>query len=150
MTGVQTCALPISAVILDVAHNPHAARALAKNLAAMPLRGRTYAVFAMLSDKDISGVAATVAPLISHWFVCGLEGPRGAGLDDIDEAVTRAGVTTRTRCESVADAFSQACDMATENDRILVFGSFHTVASDRKSTRLNSSHMSESRMPSSA
>jgi len=117
------------AVILDVAHNPHAARALAKNLAAIPLSGRTYSVFAMLADKDISGVAAAVAPLISHWFISGLEGPRGAGLADIDEALARAGVTTRTCCPSVADAFSQACDMATENDRILVFGSFYTVAS---------------------
>lgn len=116
-------------VILDVAHNPHAARGLAANLSAMRIPGRTYAVFAMLADKDISGVAAALAPAISHWFVAGLEGPRGASAADIEQALARARITTVTACTSVADAYAQACDRATENDRILVFGSFYTVGS---------------------
>jgi dihydrofolate synthase/folylpolyglutamate synthase len=116
-------------VVLDVAHNPHAARALAANLHAMKCAGRTYCVFAMLRDKDIPGVAAAVAPLISRWFIAGLDAPRGADIGDIERALGGAGITAFTRCASVADAYVQACDTAGEDDRILVFGSFYTAAS---------------------
>jgi dihydrofolate synthase/folylpolyglutamate synthase len=114
--------------ILDVAHNAHAARALAANLAAMACAGRTYAVFAMLRDKDVAGVAAALAPHISHWFVAGLSGPRGADAGDLERALDAADIAARTPCASVIEAYAQACDMATENDRIAVFGSFYTVA----------------------
>ena len=115
-------------VILDVAHNPHAARALADSLGAMSHRGRTFAVFAMLKDKDIAGVVAALKPAISHWFIAGLDVPRGASADDLEQALAAAGAEQRTRCREVAAAYAQACDMATENDRIVVFGSFYTVA----------------------
>ncbi len=116
-------------VILDVAHNPHAARALAANLAAMGCTGRTVSVFAMFGDKDVAGVVAALAPQISHWVIAGLAGPRGADAGDLERALGAAGIAASTRCASVADAYAQACDMATENDRIAVFGSFYTVAS---------------------
>jgi dihydrofolate synthase/folylpolyglutamate synthase len=116
------------AVILDVAHNPQAARALAASVVAMGPRGRTYAVFGMLKDKDIAGVVAALKPAIAHWFIAGLDVPRGAGVDDLDATLAQAGAEARTRCPDVAAAYAQACDMATENDRILVFGSFYTVA----------------------
>ena len=117
------------AVILDVAHNPQAAGALASSIAAMGGRGRTYAVFAMLKDKDITGVVAALGNAISHWFIAPLEVPRGAGIDQLEAALAAAGAESRTRCSDVASAYAQACDMATENDRIAVFGSFYTVAS---------------------
>ena len=117
------------AVILDVAHNPQAARALAASLAAMGGGGRTYAVFAMLKDKDIAGVVAALRPAIAHWFMAGLDVARGAGVDQLDAVFAAAGIASRTRCADVASAYAQACDIATENDRIVVFGSFYTVAS---------------------
>jgi dihydrofolate synthase / folylpolyglutamate synthase len=116
-------------VILDVAHNPAAAAALAQNLARMPRTGRTYAVFAMLGDKDIRGVVDVMKPHIDEWLVSGLEGPRGTSAAVIREELARAGVLQCVSCcESVAAAYTQACDMAGQNDRIVVFGSFHTVA----------------------
>ena len=117
------------AVILDVAHNPQAARALAASLAAMGRGGRTYAVFAMLKDKDIAGVLAPLRAGIAHWFMAGLDVARGAGVEQLDAVLAQAGIEARTRCADVAAAYAQACDMATENDRIVVFGSFYTVAS---------------------
>jgi len=115
-------------VILDVAHNAHAARALVSNLADMGCAGRTYAVFSMLRDKDVAGVVAAVAPHISHWYIAGLPGPRGTDAGDLARALDGVGMAARTLCPSVVDAYAQACDMATENDRIAVFGSFYTVA----------------------
>jgi dihydrofolate synthase / folylpolyglutamate synthase len=117
------------AVILDVAHNPAAAGALAQNLARMPRTGRTYAVFAMLGDKDIRGVVDVLKPHIDEWLVSGLEGARGTSAAFIREELARAGILECVSCyESVTAAYTQACDMAGQNDRIVVFGSFHTVA----------------------
>jgi dihydrofolate synthase/folylpolyglutamate synthase len=115
-------------VILDVAHNPQAARALAASLKSMGGSGRNFAVFAMLKDKDMAGVAAALKPVITRWFVSGLEGPRGATSAELDGVLTAAGMEAVTPCPDVASAYAQACDMATENDRIVVFGSFYTVA----------------------
>ena len=116
------------AVILDVAHNPQAARALAASLKSMGGAGRTYAVFAMLHDKDIAGVISALQSSVAHWFIAALGGPRGAGMAELGQALAAAGIDAVTPCGDVAAAYSQACDMATENDRILAFGSFYTVA----------------------
>ncbi|OGA49197.1 MAG: bifunctional folylpolyglutamate synthase/dihydrofolate synthase [Betaproteobacteria bacterium RIFCSPLOWO2_12_FULL_62_13] len=116
-------------VILDVAHNPHAAAALAENLGRMGRVRRTLAVFAMLRDKDIEGVIGATRARIDHWFVAGIAAPRGTDAERLVQALRAAGVTAAvTPCASIAAAYVQACDMATENDRILVFGSFYTVA----------------------
>ena len=116
------------AVILDVAHNPQAARALAASLKSMGQAGRTLAVFAMLKDKDIAAVVEALKSSVGHWFVAGLGGPRGAAAGDLERVLAGAGVSAVTACGDVPAAYMQACDMATENDRIVVFGSFYTVA----------------------
>jgi len=116
-------------VILDVAHNPAAARALAENLASMKVAGRTYAVFSMLNDKDIEGVVDATRRYIDEWFFAGTAGQRGAGADVIRDALLRGRVVERIHeHDSIASAYAQACDRAAENDRIVVFGSFYTVA----------------------
>jgi dihydrofolate synthase/folylpolyglutamate synthase len=116
------------AVILDVAHNPQAARTLAASLDAMGRSGRTLAVFSMLKDKDIAGVVGAVKSRIAHWFIAGLGGARGADVVQIEKALAESGAGPATLCSDIAAAYLQACDMAAENDRILVFGSFYTVA----------------------
>ena len=116
-------------VILDVAHNPHAARALAANLASMPRSANTFAVFAMLKDKDIAGVVNAVKDHITRWFVSTTEGPRGAAAQQLAEELNRAGVTAPvTQFEDVAGAWRAARDIAAGNDKIIAFGSFLTVA----------------------
>ena len=115
-------------VILDVAHNPQAARALAASLTAMGGGGRTFAVFAMLKDKDIGGVIAAVKAHVAHWYFSGLGGARGASVAQVAHALEAASVAGATACDDIAAAYAQACDIAAENDRIVVFGSFFTVA----------------------
>jgi len=117
------------AVILDVAHNPQAARVLADNLAAMRSFERTFAVFAMLRDKDIQGVIDAIRDKVDHWLIAAIEGPRGADAVLLQSRLMAAGVTAPvTACATIAAAYVRACDMATKNDRIVVFGSFYTVA----------------------
>lgn len=63
-------------VILDVAHNPHAAAALGQNIANMPSAGKTFAVVGMLRDKDVVGTLSKLVPHVDHWLCAGLAGPR--------------------------------------------------------------------------
>ncbi len=116
-------------VILDVAHNPHAARALAASLGGMPAAGKTIAVFAMLKDKDIAGVVNAVKDRITHWLVATAAGPRGAAAQQLVAELARAGIAAPVaQFDDVAAAWRAACIIAAENDKILVFGSFLTVA----------------------
>ena len=124
-------------VILDVAHNPHAAAALARNLDNMGFHPYTYAVFGAMRDKDIDGVIAQIKDRVDHWCVTDLELPRAASALEIDAKLVAAGVASQpgpnpartTRIfGSPAEAFANAMSRAGENDRIVVFGSFLTVA----------------------
>jgi dihydrofolate synthase/folylpolyglutamate synthase len=116
--------------VLDVAHNPQAARAFAATLGDMGFHPRTIAVFAMLADKDIDGVVAAVAPRVDAWFVAPLPGPRGASAVRIAHAIEDAGVSPQSihTFGDVQQAFAAAQERANEADRIAAFGSFLTVA----------------------
>ncbi|MDO8263960.1 MAG: bifunctional tetrahydrofolate synthase/dihydrofolate synthase [Gallionella sp.] len=116
-------------LILDVAHNPHAARSLAQNLASLPPCPHTWAVFAMLKDKDMAGVAAALDPLIDTWLVAGIDAPRGATVDVLAQVLRQSGVRgTIQTFNNITEAVSYAYNAAGENDRIAAFGSFYTVA----------------------
>lgn len=116
--------------VLDVAHNPEAARALAASLGSMGFHPATFAVFGMLADKDIEAVADAVRPAIDRWFVAPLPGPRGASAERLAQALERSGVPREAiRLEAdVGDAWRAALAAAGEADRIVAFGSFLTVA----------------------
>ena len=116
-------------VVLDVAHNPQAARVLADNLDSLPPGGAMIAVCGILKDKDIAGIVAAIGRQITHWHVAALEGPRGASAQQLMDELYRAGVTVPvTSHAAVAVAWHAACKEAGENDKIIVFGSFLTVA----------------------
>ena len=116
-------------MVLDVAHNPQAARVLSENLGSMGFYPETYAVFGMLADKDIVGVCRALKDRFSAWFVTGLSVPRGAGASRLAAALKSAGAGGEVTCfENPRDAYAAARIRAGENDRIVVFGSFHTVA----------------------
>lgn len=122
-------------VILDVAHNPHAAATLAQNLGNMGFHPYTYAVFGAMQDKDIDGIIAHLKGHIDHWCVTDLPLPRAAMAADIAEKLRQAcdGQEQQTEISiqsfaSSAEAYANALSRAGENDRIVVFGSFLTVA----------------------
>ena len=116
-------------LILDVAHNPHAARSLAQNLANLPPCPHTWAVFAMLGDKDMAGVAAALDPHIDTWLVAGIAAPRGAAAGELAQVLQNTGVRGDIQAfDNVGEALRYAYNAAGENDRIAAFGSFYTVA----------------------
>jgi dihydrofolate synthase/folylpolyglutamate synthase len=115
-------------VVLDVGHNPQAAAVLAQNLAELGPCSGTLAVFGMLRDKDITGVVKLLAGHVDRWFVCTLPPPRGAQASELSQTLRQAGADAVREFETPAQAYAAACSGAGENDRIVVFGSFHTVA----------------------
>ena len=121
--------------VLDVAHNPHASATLAQNLGNMGFHRYTYAVFGIMEDKDIEGVLAPMAGLIDHWCLADLPSPRSAKGEKLAAQVSAlkpGGAKEEdfsvTTFADPAAAFANAVSRAGENDRIVVFGSFYTVA----------------------
>ena len=115
-------------VVLDVAHNPQAARALSANLGDMGFHRNTWAVFGMLADKDIDGVIDALRDRVTHWLPCALEGCRAASAGFLAARLQARGMQLAGEFASPAAALAHAQEKADEDDRILAFGSFLTVA----------------------
>ncbi|SFM03910.1 bifunctional tetrahydrofolate synthase/dihydrofolate synthase [Rugamonas rubra] len=139
-TGLVTVELPgrfqvlpgRPTVILDVAHNPHAASALNQNLGNMGYHAYTYAVFGSMHDKDIDGVIAAMGEHVDHWCLATLPSPRAASATELAGRVQAVQPERDERTINIFDdpaqAYANALSRAGENDRIVVFGSFLTVA----------------------
>ena len=116
-------------IVVDVAHNPQAAGELAAWLAKEPARGRVFAVFAALADKDVAGIVAKLAARVDRWWLAGLEdaGPRGQGVAALAANLAGTAAAHASRAGDVAAALADALSQARPGDRLLVFGSFHTA-----------------------
>ena len=118
-------------LVVDVAHNPQAARVLADWLAANPVRGRDIAVFSALADKDIDGIARALAARFAHWHLAGLgrDTPRGL---DASTLRTRVGAalpaTAMSEHDDVVSALAVARNGCESDDRVVAFGSFFVAA----------------------
>ncbi|MDG1733054.1 MAG: bifunctional tetrahydrofolate synthase/dihydrofolate synthase [Thalassotalea sp.] len=118
-------------VVLDVAHNPHAARYLAKFVQRQN-KQQVFAVTAMLADKDIKSTLQTMLACVNHWYVGSLDVPRGANHEIMTNALKDLGKDSNS-FDNITDAYRMAVDNANNNDMILVFGSFFTVAKIKQS-----------------
>jgi len=117
------------AVVFDVAHNPQAAGVLNENLASMGFFPETWAVLGMLGDKDVAGVVRLLRDRVDHWLLASLPGPRGLSAARLAEILREVGVNGDiSEHPSPASAYQVAAGRAAESDRIVVFGSFLTVA----------------------
>jgi dihydrofolate synthase / folylpolyglutamate synthase len=115
--------------IFDVSHNPAAASLLAKKLSALPCDGKTHAVFSMLADKDIVGTVQAVNELVDDWHIAALPVPRAAPLSILQESFFKAKLDKQINpYPDIARAYQAAIDIANPGDRVVVFGSFYTVA----------------------
>jgi dihydrofolate synthase / folylpolyglutamate synthase len=119
--------------ILDIAHNEPAARVLAAQLRERALprsgsgaAGRTFAVIGVLADKDAAAIGAVLAPVIDHWIVCTLEGPRGMSAAQLAARLAPAAAPVEL-ADSVAAGCERARAAAGPGDRVVVCGSVYTV-----------------------
>jgi len=114
-------------VILDVAHNPHAAATLAQSIEAMAYHPYTYAVFGAMADKDIDGVLKPMLDIVDYWYCTDLPTPRAASAHDLVKRLSTHNKDAQV-FSNPGLAYQAALDKAGEGDRIVVFGSFYTVA----------------------
>ena len=121
-------------MIIDVGHNPHAARYLAEKLTALKAQsqGKLIAVCGILKDKDAVGVLTPLLPLVDEWHCVTLGGYRGQEgkvlLLTLRQVAEQQHLTVQgSSADSVAEGVKSAVEMANKNDTVLVFGSFHTV-----------------------
>jgi dihydrofolate synthase/folylpolyglutamate synthase len=134
--GLETVTLPgrIQVVpgditqIFDVSHNPHAAEFLANWLQQNKVKNKTRAVFSMLADKDIVGTLTVMKEWIDEWHIAPLQCPRAASLDQLTKAFNSAGIETVQNYSDIQTAHNAALQTSQQNELIVIFGSFHTVA----------------------
>jgi dihydrofolate synthase/folylpolyglutamate synthase len=113
--------------ILDVAHNAEAARVLAENLRALPIGGRTLAVCGILADKDAAAIGAEVGECFDAWWLASIEGARGSSGALLKDRIAGHVSGPLSVAPDIAAACAAASAVARTGDRIVVFGSFHTV-----------------------
>jgi dihydrofolate synthase / folylpolyglutamate synthase len=118
--------------IVDVAHNPAAAQTLSAQLKSMPTQGQTVAVCSILGDKDVEGIGAVLKDCIDRWIVCGLDSPRAMLPHMLAERLRTIGISAEHQAKDVASACMIAEQVTAAGDRIIVFGSFLTVAAALK------------------
>jgi dihydrofolate synthase/folylpolyglutamate synthase len=113
--------------LLDVAHNPAAASALAAALGTMQQGRAAVTVIGMLDDKDVAGVVAPLNALTDHWIAVMADHPRAIPASELGRRIS---IATDRPCW-IADSFEQALQRAEElaaaNELLLVTGSFYTV-----------------------
>ena len=115
--------------LVDVAHNPHAAKELAKHLKKHPVAGKTYALFSMLKDKDISQVVTILNPYIDEWHIIELEGSRGLAIDELKLYINDLQLSGSVfPYENIAEACRVLKNISKLKDRVVAFGSFLVVS----------------------
>jgi len=115
-------------IILDVAHNRQAAKALVDNLRVLPCDGATHVLIGMLKDKDRRAVFEALSPIADVWHAVTLPQERGADAETLASELKGAGIPNEIRAyESVTSALDSIRVGARQGDRLVVTGSFLTV-----------------------
>lgn len=113
--------------LLDVAHNPAAAVALANVLREDPREGRTIAVLGLLDDKDVAGVVSPLVGLVDDWIAVTADSPRAIGAGELARQVANLANAGCLAAESIQQALDHAQAIAGNEDQTLVTGSFYLV-----------------------
>ena len=115
-------------VVLDVSHNPDSVALLAENLQQQDVAGKTHAVVAMLKDKDIEESLKNIISSIDYWYFAGLDVSRGESPEVLNAVLKKLDPAGNSQVYAdVNEAWNDALEQAGDDDRIVVFGSFHTV-----------------------
>lgn len=115
-------------LIFDVAHNPAAGEWLADNLKKLPTCNKTFAVVGMLTDKDQENTLKALIKIIDHWATTNLDLPRGENGEELAAILKKLGANRVESHANPVEAFQAVRQQATTKDRIVIFGSFKTVA----------------------
>lgn len=124
--------------IFDVGHNPAAAAGLAASVARRARAGRTWVLFAAMRDKDLAGVVEPLVGAADGWVVVQASADRGATAAELEVLLASLGATAVVAAASIEAACAELCSTAARGDRVVVYGSFHTVGAAMEALRLYS------------
>ncbi|WP_394201019.1 bifunctional tetrahydrofolate synthase/dihydrofolate synthase [Shewanella waksmanii] len=114
-------------VLLDVAHNPHAARYLASQLQQYQHK-RVFAICGMLKDKDCHSVLGIMSEVVDHWYLTDLACPRSAKASELQALLASSHVASSQVFPNVEQAWDSLTELLNKDDVVIIFGSFYTVA----------------------
>lgn len=115
-------------IMLDVAHNGEAAHFLASKLKGI-VKGKIWAIFGCLADKDSAEITHNLASLIDTWHCVTLTVERGQTGEELSNKIKNAEPQAKVyNYQNVKQAFKYCIKHADKDDLVLVFGSFYTVA----------------------
>jgi dihydrofolate synthase/folylpolyglutamate synthase len=112
-------------LLLDGAHNPAGAKALAESLAAYPRR-RILLVTGVCSDKDIDQIYAPLIPLVERIYTVTPSVDRAINCEELSRFFTKVGVES-TPCGNVVSGIEKARNESAQGDLILLSGSLFIV-----------------------
>jgi dihydrofolate synthase/folylpolyglutamate synthase len=116
-------------VLVDVAHNPQSTRVLAEYLSTHPVSGRQLAVMGVMADKDVACMLRPLQQSFDAWLLAQPRLPRALEADRLAHELSEIGMTVPvSQYGSIQEACQAARSEAQPNDRIVIFGSFYTVA----------------------
>jgi dihydrofolate synthase / folylpolyglutamate synthase len=118
-------------IVLDGAHNPAGAEALARSLGEVFAAERLHVVLAVSSNKDLDGLIAPLVPITDAWYAAQNDSARSFPAEHVAERIAAAGGRVAD-LGTVAEMVAAARDAAAEDDLILVTGSLYTVADARR------------------
>ena len=113
--------------LFDVAHNPQAVRLLKEFIVHQGIRGKIYAVFSALADKDLDGLIEPLSALVSVWYPARLTGERALTDAQLSDALHRMRVNCLPCFADPVSAYRAVLEQAESDDLIVVYGSFLTV-----------------------
>jgi len=122
--------------VLDVGHNPAAAAQLAASVSKLPRARRTWVVFAAMRDKDLAGVVEPFVGVADGWFVAQASTDRGATGEELGTLLASLDARGVVVASSIDAAVQSARAAAASHDRVVVYGSFHTVGAASEALRL--------------
>ncbi|MEH6589755.1 MAG: folylpolyglutamate synthase/dihydrofolate synthase family protein [Halioglobus sp.] len=115
--------------VLDVAHNPAAVSKLLEYISLSSCKGKTFAVFSVMSDKDVQAMLEPCQAYFDAWFLADQpNNPRASQASDIAQVLRKLGNPMISVSKNLRQAFRRAQLLLNPGDRLVVFGSFFTVA----------------------
>lgn len=115
-------------ILLDVAHNPQAAKQLAKYLQKNKIKGKTRAIFSILSDKDLEAVVLSLRSSVDEWHLVSLNDPRAIPVEQLKSQLVQLGLNVVSSYYDFESVLNSVKSLSSPNDRLVIFGSFLVVS----------------------
>lgn len=128
-------------IILDAAHNPHGAKAIAETIQSEFTFDDVTGIVALMADKDARGILQALEPIMNQIIVTSNSAARSMSVGDLEALATQVFGANRVLAQpTLSDAIDKAIKdsvrpLSDETLAILITGSVVTVGEARTAVR---------------